>query len=238
MTFHFPIDVAPILASSDTILDQHGIDITLGSNFQEYADVLKAERPAQKLGDPFNPDLHDLNETNSFWMLGRNQNGDLMHTQAFKTIDLGAQSLSGYLSREFHTFPPPIPGVDYAKSSYQPSPGSHWITGQTVYHGEVWMAPAGKLYRGNGLSTVLTRYGLLEAINRWDPDWIFAFMLRQVVFKGFSERVGYMHAEPGALKWAVHGREQLIEAFLIYLSREDARYMLDIPLEDLVAEAA
>jgi hypothetical protein len=97
------------------------------------------------------------------------------------------------------------------------------------------MAPDDGLYRGTGLSSVLTRAGILEAVNRWDPDWIFGFMLRAVAFKGFSERVGYMHTEPGALKWAVHGREQLLEAFMVYLSREDARFMLDIPVEELVA---
>ena len=63
-------------------------------------------------------------------------------------------------------------------------------------------------------------------------------MLRAVAFKGFSERVGYMHTEPGALKWAVHGREQLLEAFMVYLSSEDARFMLDIPVEELVSQAA
>ena len=47
-----------------------------------------------------------------------------------------------------------------------------------------------------------------------------------------------MHTEPGALKWAVHGREQLLEAFMVYLSSEDARFMLDIPVEELVSQAA
>ena len=134
--------------------------------------------------------------------------------------------------------PPPIPGVDLERSRYRASPGAHRITGETVYHGEVWMAPDEGQYRGTGLSSVLTRAGLLEAVTRWNPDWIFGFMLRAVAFKGFSERVGYMHTEPGALKWAVHGREQLLEAFMVYLSSEDARFMLDIPVEELVSQAA
>lgn len=235
MTFQFSGVNDSLIATSGTILARHGIEVTISSNFNDYAEVIANERPAQKLGDPFNPDLHDLNKDTGFWLIGRNQQGDLVHTQAFKTIDLMGLSLSMYLRRMFHKFPPPIPGVDYSKSRYRASPGAHGISGSAIYHGEVWMAPEGTLYRGNGLSTVLTRYGMTEAISRWDPDWVFAFMLRAVVFKGFSERVGYMHAEPGALKWAVHGREQLIEAFLIYLSRQDARYMLDMPLDELVA---
>ena len=100
------------------------------------------------------------------------------------------------------------------------------------------MAPEEGKYRGVGLSTVLARTGLLEVVRRWDPDYVYGFMLRSVAFKGFAERMGYMHNEPGALMWHIHGREAPIEAFLTYLSQEDARYLLDIPVEDLVAQAA
>ncbi len=238
MTIQFPSNAAPFIATSGSIIDAHGITITIGGDFEKYAKIIKEERSVQKLGDPFNPKKHRLNAANAFWLIGRNAEGELIHTQAFKTIDLSGIALSKYLMRNFLKFPPPIPGVDSAGSRYRASPGAHRIQGRTVYHGEVWMAPEDGKYRGSGLSTVLTRSGLLEVVSRWDPDWIFGFMLRAVAFKGFSERVGYMHTEPGALKWAIEGRENPIEAFLVYLSREDARFMLDIPVEELVAQAA
>lgn len=238
MTIQFPGNGAPFIATSGTILDSHGIEIIIGGDFEEYAKIIENERPVQKLGDPFNHKKHRLNATNAFWLIGRNEDGELIHTQAFKTINLSQMPLSKYLMRQYRKFPPPLPGIDFDRSRYRASPGAHRIDGQTVYHGEVWMAPEEGRYRGSGLSTILTRSGLLEVVSRWDPDWIFGFMLRAVAFKGFSERVGYMHAEPGALKWAVEGRDKLIEAFLVYLSREDARFMLDIPVEELVAQAA
>jgi GT2 family glycosyltransferase len=40
---------------------------------------------------------------------------------------------------------------------------------------------------------------LLTAMQRWNPDYIFGFMARTVAFKGFAERMGYMHNEPGAV---------------------------------------
>ena len=238
MTVQFPSNAAPFIATSGNILEANKIELTFGSDFDIYSQVINQERPTQKLGDPFNSEMHDLDETNGFWVLGRNQFGELIHTQAFKTIKLDQMPLSKYLMRHYCKFPPPIPGVDLERSRYRASPGAHRISGETVYHGEVWMAPDEGLYRGTGLSSVLTRAGLLEVVNRWNPDWIFGFMLRAVAFKGFSERVGYMHTEPGALKWAIHGREQLLEAFMVYLSREDARFMLDIPVEELVSQAA
>ncbi len=238
MTIQFPRDSALFIATSRDILRTHGIEITIGSDFDEYRKIIESERPMQKLGAPFDPGLHQFNSKSAFWLVGRNENGDLIHTQAAKHVKLGGKNLSNYLLRQFRDFPPPIPGVDVGKSRYRATPGAHRIMGKVIYHGEVWMAPEEGRYRGVGLSTVLARTGLLEVVRRWDPDWIYGFMLRAVAFKGFSERMGYMHNEPGALMWSVEGRDAPIEAFLTYLSSEDARYLLDIPVEDLVAQAA
>ena len=99
MTLQFPKNAAPFVASSGSVLEAYGIEITIDSDFHVYADILAEERPNQKLGDPFNPKLHDFDEKNGFWLIGRNEAGDLIHTQAFKTIDLADVALSTYLMR-------------------------------------------------------------------------------------------------------------------------------------------
>lgn len=239
MTIQFPQDAAPFIATSRNILRSHGIEITIGSDFEQYSEIIHNERTVQNLGVPFDHTKHSLRPRDSFWLIGRNAKGDLIHTQAAKKVPLGGKTLAAHLLRRFRDFPPPLPGVDIGRSRFRATPGAHLISGNVVYHGEVWMAPPEKgCYRGIGLSTVLARTGLLEVMRRWDPDYIYGFMLRKVAFKGFAERMGYMHNEPGALKWQVDGVEQPIEAFLTWLSQEDARYMLDIPVEDLVEEAA
>lgn len=238
MTYRFPGEAAPFIATSNNILHAHGITVEIGSDFEEYKEIIARDRPLQQLGAPFSPDNHKFHGNNSFWLTGRNEEGELIHTQAAKVVDLEGRTLSSYLLRRFRDFPPPVPGVDSNKSRYRATPGAHRIKGQVVYHGEVWMAPERGRYRGVGLSTVLARTGLLEAVRRFDPDWVYGFMLRAVAFKGFSERMGYMHNEPGALLWSIDGRDNLVEAFLSYLSREDASYLLDMPVNELVSEAA
>lgn len=238
MTIQFPRDAAPFIATSRDILGQHGIEITIGSNFAEYSKIIKSERKVQNLGVPFDHTKFDLDKKDAFWLIGRNEKGELIHTQAAKKVHIKQKTLAEYLLRKFRDFPPPIPGVDLERSRFRATPGAHRILGNVVYHGEVWMAPEAGIYRGTGLSTVMARSGLLEVMRRWNPDYIYGFMLRQVAFKGFSERMGYMHNEPGALKWQVAGREQPIEAFLTYLSQEDTKYLLDIPVEELVKQAA
>lgn len=238
MTIQFPRDAAPFIATSRDILRSHGIEVTIGSNFEKYAEIIREERPMQKLGTPFDPAQFNLDPRESFWLIGRNSDGDLIHSQASKRVHLGGKSLAGHLLKRFRDFPPPLPGVDLKRSRFRATPGAHHIHGHVVYHGEVWMAPEEGSYRGTGLSTVLARTGLLEIMRRWNPDFIIGFMLRQVAFKGFSERMGYFHNEPGALHWHVAGRDEPLEAFLTWLSEEDAKFLLDIPVENLVTQAA
>lgn len=238
MTIQFPRDAAPFIATSRDILRTHGIEVTIGSDFEEYSAIIKSERKVQNLGAPFDFEKYALNKTDSFWLIGRNADGDLIHSQAAKKVPLKGKTLAAHLLTRFRDFPPPLPGVDFERSRFRATPGAHRMVGDVVYHGEVWMAPEEGRYRGSGLSTVLARTGLLEVMRRWNPDYIYGFMLRQVAFKGFSERMGYFHNEPGALKWYVAGRDDPLEAFLTYLSQEDARFLLDIPVEDLVQQAA
>ncbi|MDW3224593.1 MAG: hypothetical protein R8G34_17215 [Paracoccaceae bacterium] len=233
MSFHSMNEGAQFVATSRDILLQNQISVTIGSNFLEYRKLLRDERPQQVMGAPFDPDVHDLNHKNAFWLVARDADGLLMHTQASRLIQLKQQSLSGYMLKKFREFPPAIPDLDLKRSRYRASPGASRITGDVVYHGEVWMGDTGQ-YRGTGLSTVLARYGIHEAMCRWNPDYIFGFMARTVAFKGFAERMGYMHNEPGALRWYRKGSDMPLEGFVSYLSNEDTRYLLEMPVVDVV----
>ena len=190
MTLQFAQDAAPFIATSRNILRSHGIEITIGSDFREYSQIIREERKVQNLGVPFDHEKHDLKASHAFWLIGRNARGELIHTQAAKKVPLKGKTLAAHLLTAFRDFPPPLPGVDIKRSRYRATPGAHNISGQVVYHGEVWMAPLDKgNYRGVGLSTVLARTGLLEVMRRWDPDFVYGFMLRKVAFKGFAERM-------------------------------------------------
>jgi len=238
LTVQFPANAAPFIATSRSILVAQGITMTFGTDFEAYREIVETERPKQKLGKPFDPDTHDLNALNAFWVVARNDAGELIHTQAAKRIRLTHKSLAAYLMRNFRAFPPPLPGVDLAHSRFRATPGALRIAGTVAYHGEFWIAPDKGDYRGAGLAPVFGRTCMLEMMQRWDPDHLFGFILNQVAFKGFGARIGYMHLEPSALKWVVEGRDAPIDTFLAYNSREDLEYLLDIPLDDVMAAAA
>ena len=149
-----------------------GLSVQIGTDFDEYREILLRDRPKQALGAPFDPDIQNLNAGNAFWLTGCDLDGDLMHTQAARLLDLKHENLGGYMFNRFREFPPAIPDIDLDRSRFRASPGARNITGRVIYHGEVWMSDKPGLFRGNGLSTVLARYGLLTAMQRWNPDYI------------------------------------------------------------------
>lgn len=239
MTVQIVNDGAQFFAASHDILRSAGIRIETGTDFDEYALIVEKGRLVQGLGAPFDPKLHDLNEGNAFWLAAFDEEGTLIHTQAAKMVPMEEKNLSTFMLTRFREFPPALPDIDFARSRFRATPGAHRIKGDVVYHGDIWInAEAGKAYRGVGLSSVFARYGLMLIMERWNPDFIFGFMARTVAFKGFAERMGYMHNEPGTLRWYRLGNDTPMEGFLSYLSNDDVRFLFDMPLYELVQQAA
>lgn len=225
-------------ATSQDILERFGVHLTLGSDFDEYRGLLAEGRPEHILGAPFDPELHDLHDGNAIWVIGRDDDGVIMHTQALRMLDLSGQSLGGYLRKSFREFPPSGLDLDMDRSRYKAGPGAKRIMGRVVYHGEVWMGGTPGQFRGSGVSSILGRFAFLTAIRKWAPDYVFGFMPKPVAFKGFVERQGYMHAEPFALRWYLKGKPDPLEGFLAYMSLEDLYFILDMPESEIEALAA
>jgi len=226
------------IASRAKILGDFGINLLIGSDFSEYRHLLSKARSDHEIGAPFDPELHSLDASNAVWIMGETTDGRLVHTQALRLLEIGSGTLSDYLLSRFVDFPPSGVELDWGKCKYRPGPGAMRMGGQIAYHGEFWIDGSNEAYRGTGLSSVFSRCGYWEAMQRWDPDHIFAFMAKPVAFKGLAERAGWMHTEPGALRWVMKGHDTALEGFLAYLHRYDLEYLLDVPLNDQMAMAA
>jgi len=237
MTFAIVESGPKFRAISQDILRQRGITIRCGTDFLAYKEVMSAERPQQMMALPFEPEVLFEDAAPAFWMVARDSLGKLIHTQAARIVDTRGKSFPEFMVKGFRGFPPPLPDLDPEKSRYRPSPGARHITGRIVYHGDVWMDASPHQYRGTGLSTVLARMALHEIMTLWSPDYIFGLMARTVACKGFAERMGYMHNEPGAVTWYRRGQDAPLEGFLSYLSREDTEYLFSMPLPDFFRPA-
>jgi hypothetical protein len=226
------------VAHSSEIFQRFGITLEVGYDFEEYRRLLKIARPEHELGAPYDPRVQDLTPQNAFWIVGRNLEDEIVHTQAVRMLDLTGQSVGEYFINRFREFPPSVPELDLARSRFRAGPGAKRMRGSVGYHGEFWIAPGADSLRGQGMSCVLGRYGFFEAIQHWDPDHMVAFMAKGIAFKGLAERTGWMHTQPGALRWFLKGNDVPIEGFMAYMDREDLHYVLELPLNDLVSLAA
>lgn len=230
MSIHSTFEGADFLALACNIAKQNGVSLHVGTCFKEYSDLISTQRRHQPVGQPFDDKLNDFDAASGFWIAGRNQSGELIHTQAMRTLDLCGRPLSSYLAESYLDFPPAGVDLDLAKSRYHPGPSAHRIHGTVCYHGDFWLSGD---YRGTGLANILARFALASGLLRWTPDYIIGFMIRQVAFKGLAEREGYMHSEPGALFWHRADIDQALEAFMVWMANEDLEYLLSIPLQGM-----
>ncbi|MEM6890158.1 MAG: hypothetical protein AAF636_18785 [Pseudomonadota bacterium] len=238
MTIHYNQNDNYLLASSLDLLRDLGVTIQTGTDFEEYRQVLSLARPDHDLGVPFDPLKQPLTPDTAYWMVGYDAEGSVMHTQALKKLELGAQRLGEYMQLNLPSFEPSKMDIDYDKTVYRPGPGAQRMDGAIVYHGEFWVGGKAGQFRGTGLSSILGRHAFLTAMLRWSPDYFFGFMSKPLVYKGFSARFGYLHTEPEAIRYVLKGTSDVFEGLMGYMTNEDLRFVLNMPVADLVPQAA
>ncbi len=225
-------------AASADILDRFGVRLTIGTDFDQYYDLAAAARPDHRVGDPFNPEKHDMTPGKACWIVGRDREDRLMHLQVLRLLPTQQLTVGEYFRQRFHEFSPSELDIDFVRSRYRAGPGAKRMSGKIVYSGETWVGGEPGQYRGTGISSVLGRFALLTALREFSADYVVGFMTKPVAYKGFCLRMGFMHAEPMALRWFVKGKPDALEGVMVYMSDEDIRFMLDLPTTELEAMAA
>jgi hypothetical protein len=236
MAIHYNTHDDYLFATSLDLLQGMGVSITSGTDFEEYRQLLAEARPDHALGEPFEPVRYKLTKDNACWLVGRNANGENIHTQAMKKLDLPHMRLGDYLQANLREFEPSGMDIDYGRTVYRAGPGARRMSGQIVYHGEFWVG--GNPKHGMVLSPLLGRHAFLTSLMLWQPDYTFGFIAKRLAFKGFSTRFGFMHTDPSAIKYVLKGTGEVFEGIMGYMTREDLHYVLDIPVEDMIDQAA
>lgn len=233
MTIQDVFDGSRFLTETLNVLKSQQLDVTVGDDFEEYAHIVATGRPEQPLGPPFDPKKQFLPTARGIWAVGRNAQGDVVHTQAMRLLDLYDQTLARYLLARFVEFPPGGVGINQEASWFRPGPGAKQITGRAVYHGEMWLKDD-SAYRGQGLIDVLSRFAFLTAMLHWQPDFLFGFMLRPVARRGLADREGYMHSDPYCLSWQIEGRNEPLDCNMVWMAVNDLRHVMHVPLGQLL----
>ncbi len=201
-------------------LEVAGMRVVIGNDFSEYRACRNLQSGRGPIYPMFDVASSYIDETNGFWICGFNEAEELVHTQAVRLLDLSGVSLGQHLNVHRHKYITPDTTPDPDLTYYKGPEALETITGKVCYHGEFWLAARGLGGpRGQGSTALLSRILFELMFKNWDPNYVFAFVPKQLAAKGAHLRYGYSHCEPG--KWLGPDQQVTEEDYMIWMSAKD-----------------
>lgn len=225
--------VANFIASAAMMVDELGITLESGTDFSVYKTELQGLAGRGALIPVFDPDSTTFDENDAFWIIGRDDNQEIVHTQAVRMFDLGKDHLAAFLEPRMEEFTPTTWAFDEELSDFVAAPGSLEVKGKVCCHGEFWIKGGPQGFRTKGLAIFLTRLGMALSAMKWSPDYVFALMQSLTICKGLAARAGFLHTAQTNLYWEVPDYPENLEVWMTWVSRNDINYLMKIPPEKL-----
>ena len=140
----------------------------------------------------FNPRYGLINSDNSFSVIGRNPQGEVVTANSIIKYDWTETDFVEEATslRLFYLHPRTMRRPE--ERCTITSSRARCIRGQAAFSGAAWVR---KDYRGRGLSEFLPRFIKAYAAARWHLDVIFGMMAEVVERRGFAPRFGYSHMD-------------------------------------------
>ena len=102
------------------------------------------------LSEPFHPEFMDIIPANALLMVGENADGAVVHVQAMRRDDLNGCSLADFWMRN-------LKRIHNGEIGEVHCPAAQMITGQVIYHGEMWVDPNLRKFKLAATRTQLSR---------------------------------------------------------------------------------
>ena len=216
------------IAGLDETARRAGIDIEIRTDFGHLMELCEGLPDKPEPTAMFDPMKADIGGHNGFWLKGCDTNGVPVHVQAARVYDMNGTNLGREISslRAFYASPGLAPEDEHCVCA---APMAERISGTVCYHGELWVRGQEPNYRGKALSRPLSRLLFALVLARWSPDYVFAFAYDWTVMRGLPARYGYWHGQPGAVHWVRPYRDQPLDAWLLWLTRQDLIDFMRIP---------
>lgn len=214
------VDMAMNVSGLLRELEDAGMRVSIGDDFAEYRRHRLGQPERSHIYPMFDVASSYVDHSNGFWICGFNDAGDLIHTQAVRLLDLTGVPLAQHLDLHRHKYITPDTTPDPDLTYYTGPEALSKITGRVAYHGEFWLAALGLGGpRSQGATPLLSRILFELAYNRWRPDFMFAFVPKQLAAKGAHLRYGYSHCERGG--WMGPDQQVTEEDYLIWMSAKE-----------------
>ena len=219
--------LAQFILQADRAAYERGVRLSLHQDFDLLRQVNEQSRSSWgKLVPIFNIEHSDLDPANSFWIAGRDAEGEIVATQAARFLPLWESSLADELTSLRLFYRAPEPHLASGERCEVLVPSAAAITGRVVFSGGGWYHPR---CRGTGLSAILPRISRAYAHSRWETDYTVSMVEPVLTEKGVVRSYGYSKVEP-MIRFLGSFRGDL-DLHLIWMATDEM-------LQDLTAWAA
>lgn len=222
---------ANLVTEISKVIESAGIFLESGTDFKYFKNALHNVEKSTQLGPKFDPDRKDYDGDSALWIIGRNNGGDIVHTQAFCMVDLKNLSLGNYLEERYVDFIPYI--LDKNRSEFITGPSSSAVTGKACYHGEFMLKRCYSGLQSGAISTLLFRLATASCMVAWSPDIIFGFMNSRLMLNGLAAKAGFMHSEPDSITWARPDMNRTKKSWIVWLENQDIDHLMKLTAADL-----
>ncbi len=213
-------DVVTRFSSVLRDLEDMGIRVKIGGDFQEYRAIRNQHVERGPLYPMFDVASSYVDDSNGCWICGFEPDGELVHTQAMRILDLSGISLATHLELHRQKYITPDSTPDPDQTFFSGPEILNTISGKVGYQGDFWLRAKGLGGpRGQGATALLSRLILEMTVIAWDPAFIFAFVPKPLAAKGAHLRYGYTHCEAG--RWIGPDQQVTDEDYLIWMSAKD-----------------
>ena len=192
-----------------------GVSLKLHTDFEVFRDVVAEIPDRGEITSLFNPDKSDIGRDNGFWIEGTDAEGQVVHVQAVRVDNLGAQSVASHWQQHPALYAPPGVDIDLDKTVFKASQASQEITGRVCYHGDLWMHKSCRKFR---LSPSLSKFAMMLAFVKFQPDYIYGFIIPKHVRQGLAAVHGYLHIHPWAPQWHIRDSNEMYDDYLVWVS--------------------
>lgn len=140
----------------------------------------------------YDPAFWGKSQHSAFCLLGRNNTGDVVATQAARLYDLDGTNLHDMAESLQLFYPDPGRMRRAGESCAITAPSARRIVGRIAFSGAAWYRPD---YRGRDLSSILPRVSRAYAHTIWNTDVTVTFIAKALVDNGAWRRAGYTNLE-------------------------------------------
>ncbi|WP_337660351.1 hypothetical protein [Anderseniella sp. Alg231-50] len=222
--------IAKYIAGAESIVSELGITIEVGSDFDFFCSIPKLQPGRHAISPIFDPEESDISSSNGFWLIGRNESGEIVLTQAIKLVPVGKSGFLDHFENKLADYRPKGDKLDIAKSQIHLTDRAARLSGNLCYYGELWID---RSYRGSCLTAVMPRLMFAMAIAKWSPNVVFGIMEPLAACKGLAAREGFMHLEQGGLHWWDRAASETFEEWLVWTTRDDFIFNMRVSLDML-----